>query len=111
MKRHNLDPDAQMRLLEEIYGEKAIVSAVERNRENREIEIDFSKIRMRNVSAHAYTVIAAARSICTGSGQVTDADLANPEIVGIDAFRLIVHALLIVRYGLNVLNITTKKAV
>lgn len=39
MKRHNLDPDAQMRLLEEIYGEKAIVSAVERNRENREIEI------------------------------------------------------------------------
>ena len=66
---------------------------------------------MRNVSAHAYTVIAAARSICTGSGQVTDADLANPEIVGIDAFRLIVHALLIVRYGLDVLNITTKKAV
>lgn len=39
MKQHNLDPDAQMRLLEEIYGEKAIVSAVERNRENREIEI------------------------------------------------------------------------
>lgn len=33
MKQHNLDPDAQMRLLEEIYGEKAIVSAVERNRE------------------------------------------------------------------------------
>ena len=30
MKQHNLDPDAQMRLLEEIYGEKAIVSAVER---------------------------------------------------------------------------------
>ena len=39
MKQHNLDPDAQMRLLEEIYGEKAIVSAVERNRENRESEI------------------------------------------------------------------------
>lgn len=39
MKQHNLDPDAQMRLLEEIYGEKAIVSAVERNRENWEIEI------------------------------------------------------------------------
>ena len=73
--------------------------------------IDFSKIRMRNVSAHAYTVIAAARSIYTGSGQVTDVDLANPEIVGIDAFRLIVHALLIVRHVLNVLNITTKKAV
>lgn len=39
MKRHNLDPNAQMCLLEEIYGEKAIMSAVERNRENREIEI------------------------------------------------------------------------
>ena len=39
MKQHNLDPDAQMRLLEEIYGDKAIVSAVERSRKNREIEI------------------------------------------------------------------------
>lgn len=39
MKQHNLDPDAQMRLLEEIYGEKVIVSAVERSRKNREIEI------------------------------------------------------------------------
>lgn len=39
MKQHNLDSDAQMCLLEEIYGEKAIVSAVERSRKNREIEI------------------------------------------------------------------------
>ena len=37
MKQHNLAPDAQMRLLEEIYGVKAIVSAVERNRKNWEI--------------------------------------------------------------------------
>lgn len=39
MKQYNLDPDAQMRLLEEIYGEKAIVSAVERNRKNQESKI------------------------------------------------------------------------
>ena len=39
MKRHNYNSETHMRLLEEIYGEKAIVSAVERNRENREIEI------------------------------------------------------------------------
>lgn len=48
MKQHNLDPDAQIRLLEEIYGEKAIVSAVERNRENREIEIQNALRRLRS---------------------------------------------------------------
>ena len=72
--------------------------------------LDFSRIRLRGASAHAYTIIAAAKSICTGSGQITDADLANPEVVGIEAFTLIVHALLIVRYGLDALKITTKKA-
>ena len=56
-----------------------------------------------------YTIIAAAKSICTGSGQITDADLTNPEIVGIEAFTLIIHALLIVRYGLDALKITAKK--
>lgn len=58
----------------------------------------------------AYTIIASAKSIYTGSGQITDADLANPEIVGIEAFTLITHALLIVRYGLDALKITAKKA-
>lgn len=70
----------------------------------------FSRIRLRGASSHAYTVIAAAKSIYTGSGQITDADLANPEIVGIEAFTLIIHALLIVRYGLDALKITAKKA-
>ena len=71
---------------------------------------DFSRIRLRGASAHAYTIIASAKSIYTGSGQITDADLANPEIVGIEAFTLIIHALLIVRYGLDALKITAKKA-
>lgn len=39
MKRHNYNSDVHMRLLEEIYGEKAIVSAVERNRKNQESKI------------------------------------------------------------------------
>ena len=55
-------------------------------------------------------IIAAVKSIYTGSGQITDADLTNPEIVGIEAFTLIIHALLIVRYGLDALKITAKKA-
>ena len=72
--------------------------------------VDFSRIRLRGASAHAYTIIASAKSIYTGSGQITDADLANPEIVGIEAFALITHDLLIVRYGLDALKITAKKA-
>lgn len=72
--------------------------------------IDFRKISLRGASPHAYTVIAAAKSIYTGNGQITDMDLAAPQAVGIEAFELIIHALLIVRYGLDVLNITTKKA-
>lgn len=35
--------------------------------------------------------------------------VTNPEVVGIEAFTLIIHALLIVRYGLDALKITAKK--
>ena len=57
-----------------------------------------------------YAVIAAARSIYEGTEQVTAADLAIPEVVPLSAFRLIIHALLVARYGLDVLKITKKAA-
>ena len=57
-----------------------------------------------------YAVIAAARSIYDGTEQVTAADLAIPEVIPLSAFRLIIHALLVARYGLDVLKITKKAA-
>lgn len=72
--------------------------------------IDFRKIQTRGASHHAYAVIAAARSIYEGTEQVTAADLAIPEVVPLSAFRLIIHALLVARYGLDVLKITKKAA-
>ena len=72
--------------------------------------IDFRKIQTRGASHHAYAVIAAARSIYEGTGQVTAADLAIPEVVPLSAFRLIIHALLVARHGLDVLKITKKAA-
>lgn len=53
---------------------------------------DFQRIQP---VAHDEQIIAAAKSIYTDSGQITDADLTNPEIVGIEAFTLIIHALLV----------------
>lgn len=53
---------------------------------------DFQRIQP---VAHDEQIIAAAKSIYTGSGQITNADLTNPEIVGIEAFTLIIHALLV----------------
>ena len=72
--------------------------------------IDFRKIQTRGASHHAYAVIAAARSIYDGTEQVTAADLAIPEVIPLSAFRLIIHALLVARYGLDVLKITKKAA-
>lgn len=61
--------------------------------------------RMKDVAPHDYALYVAARHLCTGAGGVSPEDLADPEIIDPEAFRLIVNAMLIARYGLTALNI------
>ena len=59
---------------------------------------------MRGVSEHDYTLIQAKAISGNGSGLELE-DLADAEIVGDVAFRLIVNALLIANYGSDVLKL------
>lgn len=70
--------------------------------------IDFRYARRRGISEHDYTLLMAAKSLYCGTPEVTQADLANPRIIGNEAFRHIINALLIVRFGADALKITQR---
>ena len=72
--------------------------------------IDFSQIQLQGISPQDYTLYSAARSICAGDTRFAIEDMADPEIVGPDTFRLIINAFLIARYGLPVLEVKDQKA-
>ena len=64
--------------------------------------IDFSKVRIKGISVQNYDLLMAARQIYTGKRYIFQNDLANPEIIDDDVFRLIMNALLIMRMGIKV---------
>lgn len=65
----------------------------------REDGINFERVRLKGIRAEQYAVYQAVKTIITGSDGITIDDLAYPELVGSEAFRLIVTALLLARYG------------
>ena len=67
--------------------------------------LEFGYARMRGVSPHGYTLFMAARGICTGADGLAVGDLADAEVVDLEALRLIVNAVLIARYGPAALNL------
>lgn len=60
---------------------------------------DFSSIQLAGIQPELYSVYQAAKSISTGTCNITFADLASPELVTDEAFHLIICALLLARYG------------
>lgn len=72
--------------------------------------VEFGYARLRDISPHNYTLLMAARSIYTGKGCLNIDDLADAEVIDPEAFRLIVNALLIARYGPYVLDIHKRRA-
>lgn len=60
--------------------------------------IEFCYAVLRGISPHNYSLYYAAKGLCLSKG-VTESELADPEVIDDDAFRLIVNALLIVKYG------------
>lgn len=73
--------------------------------------IDFRKARLKGISPHNYTLLIAAKGICTGADLIPTEDLADQEIVDDQAFRLMVNARLIEKFGLAALSIRTRFAV
>lgn len=71
--------------------------------------IDFRYARRRGISEQDYTLLMAAKSLYCGTSEVTQADLADKNIIDDEALRLIVNALLIVRFGADALKITQRR--
>lgn len=69
---------------------------------------DFQTVGLRGIGDAEYCVYQAAKSIATGSINITFADLAFPDLVSDEAFRLIICALLLARFGDAVLNLEGK---
>ena len=51
----------------------------------------------------------AAKSLYCHPAEVTQGDLAEPQIIPDEAFRLLINALLIARFGLDALKITARR--
>lgn len=66
---------------------------------------DFSSISPSGIQPELYSVYQAAKGIAVGSCNITIDDLASPELVTDEAFRLIICALLLAKYGDAILNL------
>ena len=69
---------------------------------------DFQNVDLSGIGEEQYSVYQAAKSLATGSTNIMLADLAFPDLVSDEAFRLIICALLLARFGDAVLNLEGK---
>ena len=67
--------------------------------------IEFQYFRYYGISVADYALVMAAKSICCDAANFTLSDLEDREAVNDTTFRLIVTAVLIARYGMDVLKI------
>ena len=66
--------------------------------------IDFSYAVLRGISPHNYALLYAAKGLRHARG-VTESELADPMTIDDAAFRLIMNALLIAKYGTAAFNL------
>ena len=69
---------------------------------------DFPAIRLSGIHPELYSIYQAAKTISVGGDNIVIEDLAFSELVSDRAFRLILGALLLCRYGEAVLNLERK---
>ena len=69
---------------------------------------DFDSVQLAGIVPELYSVYQAAKSISTGSQNITIADLASRELVTDEAFQLIICALLLAKYGNAISNLERK---
>ena len=75
------------------------IAAVEQDR------IDFASIRLGDASVREYILYRVAKGIFSGALGATSAELADPELVNDDTLLLVLCAVLIARYGPDVMQI------
>lgn len=70
--------------------------------------VDFSAVRLGNVSPDAYTLFMTARDLYEGTKHITISDIADRNIVSHKMFGILVNAMAIRRYGMKVIQIIDK---
>ena len=68
-------------------------------------DISFGKIKPKVLSSDTYTLFCAAKDLYLGSEHFSFSDLADPGVVDITRFCLVLNAVGIVRFGYNYINI------
>lgn len=68
-------------------------------------DIAFGKIKPKDLSSDTYTLFCAAKDLYLGSEHFSFSDLADPAVVDITRFCLVLNALGIIRFGYNYINI------
>ncbi len=71
--------------------------------------IMFGYATTKGISPHGYTLLSAARDIYASGDGVALTDLADGEVIDIEAFCLIINALLIARYGSAALELQQRE--
>lgn len=67
--------------------------------------VEFDYASLKGIGPHNYALFQAARGIYSDAKGITPADLADPEVVDDETFRLIINGLLIAKFGLCALKL------
>ena len=66
--------------------------------------VHFKEIQIHGVDLGGYVLFHTAKDLYQGTQHISLPELTDPELVGDEIFRLIIHALLIRRYGLEAIS-------
>lgn len=67
--------------------------------------VRFQDIRLHGMDVDGYALFHAAKDLYCGTEHISLSELADPEVIGDEVFRLIVDAILIRRYGTVLISI------
>lgn len=66
---------------------------------------DFSQIHLRQISTEGYALYQTAKTISTGKEYIRISEIADKELIDDTAFKIIINASLIAKYGADVFSI------
>jgi len=66
---------------------------------------DFSQIHLRQISTEAYALYQTAKTITTGKEYIRISEIADKELIDDTAFKIIINASIIAKYGADVFSI------
>jgi len=73
-------------------------------------KVDFKSIHLKGIDTNRYAVYQTAKTISTGKEYIKLNEIADESLIDEKTFQAIVHAILLAKYGQEVLSIANKKS-